>query len=385
MMKQYEDIIHRCFRCGYCKLTEGYTDFNCPPHRAFRFESYSPGGRMWLIRALMNHEISNTEHYREILFSCTMCANCVEHCVFPFKEDLVNIFVAARGELINTGVIPPGVRDFLKNIQLSGNPYKQPARERAQWAHDLGIPEYTDQEYLLYVGCVGSYDEQGQKSAKAVARLLLHAGVSFGILGRNELCEGNEVRFLGDEALFAYLAKQNIDQFSELGIRKIITVDPHAYNALKNDYPPLGGEFDVFHYTQILAPLMDSDRFALSKYPVALTYHDPCYLGRHNNEYDAPRKILMSVPGLQMTELDTSGENSLCCGGGGGNFFTDILGSGQDSPARVRVRQAHDAGIRIIAVACPMCAKMLTDAVRTEEFSGDLEVLDIAEVVHRAL
>ena len=385
MMKRYEDIIHRCFRCGYCKLTEGYTDFNCPPHRAFRFESYSPGGRMWLIRALLNHDISNTEHYREILFSCTMCANCVEHCIFTFKEDLVNIFVAARGELINTGIIPPGVRDFLKNIQLSGNPYKQPARERAQWAHDLEIPEYTDQEYLLYVGCVGSYDEQGRKSAKAVARLLLHAGVSFGILGEHELCDGNEVRFLGDEALFEYLAKLNIDQFGKRGIRKIITVDPHAYNALKNDYPPLGGEFDVFHYTQILAPLMDSDRLSLSEYPVALTYHDPCYLGRHNNEYDAPRKILASVPGLQITELDTSGENSLCCGGGGGNFFTDILGSDQDSPARIRVRQAHDAGNRIIAVACPMCAKMLTDAVKTEGLSDDLEVLDIAEVVLRSL
>jgi len=385
MMKQYEDIIHRCFRCGYCKLTEGYRDFNCPPHQAFRFESYSPGGRMWLIRAFLNKEIKNTERYREILFSCSMCANCMEHCIFPFKDDLVNIFVAARGELVDSGVIPPGVRDFLKNIQLAGNPYKQPAGERALWAENLEIPEYTDQEYLLYVGCVGSYDEQGKKSATAIARILMHAGVSFGILGANELCEGNEVRFLGDQGLFAYLAEQNIGQFSRLGIKKIITVDPHAYNALKNDYPRLGGEFEVFHYTQILAPLMDSDRFALSEYPLALTYHDPCYLGRHNNEYDAPRIILASVPGLKITELDTSGENSLCCGGGGGNFFTDILGSGEESPARMRVRQAHDAGADIIAVACPMCAKMLTDAVKTEELSDDLEVLDIAEVILRAL
>lgn len=340
---------------------------------------------MWLIRALMNNEIFNTGHYREILFSCTMCANCVEHCVFPFKDDLVNIFVAARGDLVESGVVPPSVRDFLKNIQLSGNPYKQPADERAHWSRDLNIPEYTDQEYLLYVGCVGSYDEQGRKSAAAVAKVLAHAGVSFGILGAKELCEGNEVRFLGDKGLFEFLAVQNIEQFKRLGIRKIITVDPHAYNALKNDYPPLGGDFEVFHYTQVLAQLMNSERFTLTQYPVKATYHDPCYLGRHNGEYDAPRKILSLVPGLQMTEFDDSGENSLCCGGGGGNFFTDILGSSEDAPARVRVRQAHDAGVSIIAVACPMCAKMLTDAVKADELSDELEVQDIAEVIQKVL
>jgi len=340
---------------------------------------------MWLIRALLNGEISNTERYREILFSCTMCANCVEHCIFPFKDDLVNIFVAARGDLIESGVINPSVRDFLKNIQLAGNPYKQPAGERALWADGLDLPEYSDQEYLLYVGCVGSYDEQGRKSASAVARTLISAGVSFGILGANELCDGNEVRFLGDEGLFEYLAEQNIGQFNRLGIKKIMTVDPHAYNAFKNDYPVLGGDFEVFHYTQVLAVLMDSGKFTFSEYPLKAAYHDPCYLGRHNGEYDAPRKILASIPSLQVTELDTSGENSLCCGGGGGNFFTDILGSGEDSPARLRVRQAHDAGVDILVVACPMCAKMLTDAVKTEKLSEDLEVLDIAEVIQKAL
>ncbi|MBN1634991.1 MAG: (Fe-S)-binding protein [Deltaproteobacteria bacterium] len=384
MIKQYGDIMHRCFRCGYCKLTEEYTAFNCPPHRVFKFESYSPGGRMWLTRALLNNEITNSEHYREIMFSCTMCANCVEHCIFTFKDDLVNIFVAARGELVNAGVIPPGVRDYLKNIQISGNPFKLPATDRDKWANNLEVPEYTDQEYLLYVGCVGSYDEQGQKSSQAVAKLLLRAGVSFGILGKNEICDGNEVRFLGDQGLFEYLAKQNIEQFHKLGIKKIITVDPHAYNALKNDYPFFGGGFDVSHYTQIVEALIDSERFELSGYPVIAAYHDPCYLGRHNGEYEAPRKILQSIPGLKLIELDNSGENGLCCGGGGGNFFTDILGSGEESPARTRVRQAHAAGVNIIAVACPLCAKMLTDAVKTEHLSDVLEVFDIAEVVTRA-
>ncbi len=385
MNKEYEDIIHRCFRCGFCKLTEDYMAFNCPPHRTFRFESYSPGGRMWLIRAMMKGEISNTERYREILFSCSMCGNCAEHCIFPFKEDLLNIFVAAREDLVNSGVIPPGARDFLKNIQISGNPYKYPAEERDQWAEGLGIPEYADQEYLLYVGCVGSYDEQGKKSALAVARVLQKAGVSFGILGQKEMCEGNEARYLGDQGLFEYLAEQNIEQFKELGVKKIITIDPHAYNALKRDYPAQGGQFEVFHYTQILASMIDSIGFSASGYPMSLTYHDPCYLGRHNGEYDAPRRILAAIPGVQLKELDESGENSLCCGGGGGNFFTDILGSGEAAPARVRVLQARDAGVKVIAVACPTCAKMLADAVKTEELTDDIQVLDIAEVLLRAL
>jgi len=385
MIKDYEDIIHRCFRCGYCKLTDEYMAFNCPPYQAFRFESFSPGGRMWLIRAFMKGEIANTNRYREILYSCTMCANCTEHCIFPFKDDLTNIFIEARGELVESGVIPPGVRDVLKNIQLSGNPYKLPASQRADWAEGLQAPEYTGQEYLLYVGCVGSYDEQGKKSASAIAKVLAHAGVSFGILGADEICEGNEVRFLGDKGLFEYLAMQNIEQFKRSGIKKIITVDPHAYNAFKNHYSSLGGDFEVFHYTQVLAPIMDAGLSDLNRYKASITYHDPCYLGRHNNEYEAPRRILLSIPGLEMTELYESGENSLCCGGGGGNFFTDIIGSSHQAPARIRVRQARDAGVDIIAVACPMCAKMLTDALKAEGLSDDIEVLDIAEVLQRAM
>jgi Fe-S oxidoreductase len=382
---RYEDIVHRCFRCGYCKFTEDYSDFNCPSYRKFFFESYSPGGRMWLIRAWLSGEIENSDRFQEIIFSCATCANCVEHCVFTFSEDLVNIFIAAREELVNRGVIPPPVRDYLKNINISGNPYKEPVDERGKWAEGTRVEPYDGQDYLFYIGCVGSYDERAKKIAKAVGNLLAHAGISFGILGNRETCDGNEVRSLGEMGLFQFLAEQNISLFRGLGIQRVITLDPHAFNALKKDYPLLGGEFEVYHYTQILAPVIESKKIPMKNYQAKVTFHDPCYLGRHNGEYEAPRTILHAIPGLEVIEMDQSREDAFCCGGGGGNFFTDMLGGGEESPNRIRIRQAHATGAEIVAVACPQCAKMLDDAVKLEELEGQIEVLDVAEIATRAL
>ena len=378
---RYADIVHRCFRCGYCKFTGDYTDFNCPTYRKFRFETYSPGGRMWLIRAWLNQEIENSDRFQEILFSCATCANCVEHCVFTFSDDLVNIFISAREEMVGKGIIPPPVRDYFKNITISGNPYKEPAADRGRWAEGIPVETYTDQEYLFYVGCAGSYDERAKKIARAVCGLLLKAGVSMGILGERELCDGNEVRSLGEAGLFELLAGRNVEMFKELGIKKIVTLDPHAFNVFKNDYPDLGGEFEVYHYTQILWSLIQAGRVPLEGSGLKVTFHDPCYLGRHNGEYRAPRDILKAVPGLELTEMERNRENAFCCGGGGGNFFTDILGGGEDSPARIRVRDALDSGAETVAVACPQCARMLGDAVNAEGLEDRLVVRDIAEIL----
>jgi Fe-S oxidoreductase len=167
---KYEEIVHRCFRCGYCKFTEDYHDLNCPTYRKFRFETFSPGGRMWLIRAWLNNEIKTSERLQQILFSCATCANCVEHCVFTFKDDLVNIFIAAREKLVDEQIIPPAVRDYFKNIHISGNPYKEPEAERGKWAKGTGIKPFDAQEYLFYVGCVGSYDERAKKSPDPLGR-----------------------------------------------------------------------------------------------------------------------------------------------------------------------------------------------------------------------
>ncbi len=379
---KYEEILHRCFRCGYCKLPSDYLDINCPSYLRFRFETYSPGGRMWLLRAWLDGEIKTSPRLAEILYSCATCANCVEHCVFPkFKDDLLNAFIAGREELVNEGAVPPQVRDYFKAINIQGNPYKLPQDERGKWAEGLDVEPYAGQEYLFYVGCVGSYDERGKKMAQSVALLLGNLGVTFGILGSREFCDGNEVRSMGERGLFEHIAKQNIEQFKDLGVKKMITLSPHAYNAIRNDYPELGGDFDVYHYSQILKQMLKNAELKASGRPLRVTFHDPCYLGRHNKEFNSPRKVLLSLPDVEFIEMDRSRDNALCCGGGGGNFFTDILGPGSDSPARARVREALDTGAEVIAVACPNCAKMLEDAIKTEDIEDSIRVMDLAEIV----
>ncbi len=379
---EYADIIHRCFRCGYCKFTRDYRDFNCPTYRKFWFESYSPGGRMWLLRAWLNGEIPSSQRLAEIFYSCVTCGNCVEHCAMEFRENLVNIFVAARKEMIEKGLVPPAVRDYLKGIQTHGNPFKEPRQDRGKWAEGLGIRKYSGQEYLLYAGCVASYDDRGKKIARAVATALSDAGLSYGILAENEVSDGNEVRVLGEWDLFQMLAEDNIRLFNGLGVKKIITVSPHAYHAFKNEYPPLGGTFEVMHYTHALEQLVESGKLAFSSTTnVRVTYHDPCYLGRHNGVFDSPRNILRAMPGVRLTEMDKIKKNALCCGGGGGNFFTDIIGSGEGAPARVRIREAVETGASVLAVACPKCAKMFEDAIKAEALEGTIAVRDIAEIV----
>ena len=382
---EYQDIIHRCFRCGYCKLTEDYLAINCPPYRKYRFETFSPGGRLWLIRAWLENEIQTSDRLLEILYSCATCGNCAEHCVMKFREDLVNMMIASRSKMVDRGIIPPLVRDYLKDIQINGNPYKKPENERGDWARDTNMPLYKNQEYLFYVGCVGSYDERAQKIARHVAALLNNGGISSGILGNEETCDGNEVKVLGEYGLFQFLAEKNIETFQSKGIKKIITLSPHGFNAMKNEYPKLNGRFQVFHYTQILAGLMDEGKLKPSDLNLTVTYHDPCYLGRHNHEYETPRRVLKSIQGLTLIEMDQNRANAFCCGGGGGNFFTDILGGGMDSPNRIRIRQALETGADVVAVACPQCAKMLEDGIKAEELDDRLKVMDVSEILDLAI
>jgi Fe-S oxidoreductase len=379
---EYAEILHRCFRCGFCKLPGDYSNLNCPPYLQYRFETYSPGGRMWLLRAWLDKDILTSPRLSEILFSCTACGNCVEHCAFPgFKENILKAFTAGRGALVDEGMIPPAARDYFKAIQAYGNPYKLPEAERGEWARGLDLESYTHQDYLFYTGCVGSYDERGRQMARSVAGMLKRFGLSFGILGAEERCEGNEVNTMGERGLFEHLADRNIRQFRELGIRKVIVLSPHGFHALKNEYPGLGGDFEVYHYSQILAQSIGDQKFHSYNKELRVTYHDPCYLGRHNREYQAPRNILKAIPGVALVEMQRNMSDALCCGGGGGNFFTDMIGVGPDSPARVRVREAAETGAEVLAVACPTCAKMLEDAVKAESQDGRLRVMDLSEII----
>ena len=383
-MKEYAQQIHRCFRCGYCKFTSNYADFNCPSYVRYRFDTYSTGGRLWLINAWLKNDIEWSERLAEILYSCTTCKNCVEQCPMGFASDIVDWIVEARSDMVESGRIPPLVARFLDGIQRYGNPLRMLKSERGAWAHGIRIYEPGD-EYLFYVGCLGSYDELGQAMARSVAGLLSQQGVSFGILGAEEECCGSEAHRLGEMGLFQMLAEKNIQKFKELAVRKVVTLSPHAYDTMKNDYPQLGAGFEVYHYTQLLHDLIKKNKAIFSQVKARVTYHDPCLLGRYNKVYDVPREILQSIPGIELVEMERSRKDSFCCGGGSGNFAIDLLKGSEESPNRIRVKEAHKTGAEVMVVACPGCMTMFADALKSEGLEDKLNVKDISQIVNQAM
>ncbi|HOJ43774.1 MAG TPA: (Fe-S)-binding protein [Syntrophorhabdaceae bacterium] len=379
---KYSDIIHRCFKCGYCKFPENWIDVNnCPPYGRFRMESYSCGGRLWLTRAWLTEQLKWSEHLAEILYACTTCKNCEVKCPLRFSGDIVNMVVAAREVMVEKGTIPNKVKTFFENVELYGNPYGLSKSQRASWANN-GIERFNSHKYLLYVGCAGSYDERAKKAIFALARILKKAGVSFGILAEDEVCDGNEIRSLGEQGLFEILAEQNIEMFKKNGVRDVITFSPHAYNVFKNYYPASGGNFNVYHYTHILYDLLLQKRLRLKdSRGLKITYHDPCFLGRWHKEYEIPRQVIRAIPDAQFIEMEKSRDASLCCGGGSGNFYIDLLGGSPDSPARRRIREALTTGADIVATSCPKCLIMLEDAAKEEGLDQVLTVKDLSEII----
>ncbi len=386
-LEAYGNLLHRCFRCGYCKLPSEYCAFNCPSYNRYRMETYSPGGRLWLIRAVANKTIPPSRNYAAILYSCTMCGNCTEHCCLEFKDEILNIMTAARERLVDESILPPGVQKYLENVYAFGNPWKKPQRKRGDWANGTGIRLYDgNDEYLYYVGDVGSYHPRAGAASRAIGRLLLQSGISFGILGREEVSHGNEARGMGETALFEYLMDKNLELFRKKEVKKIVAYSPHAYNAMKNGYREMSGCPSVFHYLDIMKQILSEGRIDVSggKASIKVTYHDSCFLGRWNKKYDLPREILGRIPMVELVEMQRNRENAFCCGGGNGNVFTDMLGGSEHSPGRVRVREALSCGAEVIAVSCPACLVMLDDAVASEGVEHLVKVLDIAEIIEAA-
>jgi Fe-S oxidoreductase len=310
----------------------------------------------------------------------------VEQCALPkIKDELLAAFTAGKEKLVEEGRVPPAVRDCLTRLQQYGNPYGIPRKKRTDWAADLDVALFAGQDYLFFPGDVGAFDSRGREIARSVAALLKRLDVSFGILGEREVSDGNEARAMGESALFEVLAEENIRHFKELKVKKIIALSPHGFNTLKNDYPELGSGCRVFHYTEILATHMGRLSFPVAPAPMRITYHDPCYLGRHNGEYRAARSVLAALPGVALREMPRTLRDALCCGGGGGNLFTDVIGNGPESPARNRAAEACDTGAEILAVSCPSCAVMLADAVKTGNLEERIQVREISEIVNACL
>ncbi len=377
-LEEYREIIHRCFRCGYCKLTSDYNwrGFNCPEYNRFKVESYSPGGMLWLsYAAFVTGELKPDQHLSEIIYSCSMCGNCSAQCRFKFGTMVTEMLRRTREEIVENHpeLIPSIVKRFFQNVFKYGNPYGS-VEENENLKSE--IPLFNEQEYLLFISPLSFFDPLVTESALSLIRLFKKLNISFGTPGYEEICDGNEILMLGEKYLFKEIKKRNIEFMHSKGVKKIVTYSPHTYNAMKNYYKLEG--IEVLHYTQLLAEKVKKIRIK-ERFDKKITYHDPCFLGRYNGIYEEPRKILRYVAEENFVEMPRNRENSFCCGGGGGNFYTDFVGGGKDSPPRVRIREALSTGAEVVAVACPICKMMLTSGVKDE--AADLNVLDISEIL----
>lgn len=386
-LKDYKNIVHLCRLCGNCRQSGTTYLPCCPAGERFGLDEYYSRGKSVIAKGLLDGNLTWSQSIANSVYRCTLCAACVEQCPVEYKDHILNVYGALREEFVERSLVPKEIRNFLEDMQRFGNPFKESREKRGEWASDTKIRQYKEgDDFLYYVGCIGSYDERGMKIARSLGNVLLNSGLSFGILGSEEKCDGNEVNGLGEKGLFELLAKENIEIFQRLGIKKIVTLSPHAYNAIKNDYPQHDGHFEVKHYTQFLRDIIKDNKLNFSKdINAQVTYHDPCFLGRYNNEYDAPREILKDIPGIELVEMERNRENSFCCGGGGANFYTDLFGSKENSPARIRIREAYSTGAKILAVACPTCMTMLEDALKVEDLEQELTIMDISEIVEKAL
>ena len=330
----------------------------------------------------------------DVLWSCTTCGACVEQCPVDI-EHVDHIVDMRRYQVLIESNFPTEAGVMLRNLESRGNPWGAPPGTRDDWTKglDFAVPkasEGAEFEYLLWVGCAGSFDDRAKRTSRAVATLLHQAGVSFAILGGGETCTGDPARRLGNEFVFQGLAQQNVEVLGEAGVTKIIATCPHCFNTLANEYPQLGGRYEVVHHTQLLARLVGAGRLTPVTPVDSITYHDPCYLGRHNRVFAAPREVLGAVAGTAgtapgsgtLTEMPRHAERSFCCGGGGARMWMEERIGRRINTDRVDEALATGAGT--IAVGCPFCSTMLNDGVNSAG-AGTAEVVDVATVLLRSV
>ncbi len=334
----------------------------------------------------------------DVLWSCTMCGACVEQCPVDI-EHVDHVVDMRRYQVLIESAFPESANPMLRNVEHAGDPWGMGSSARLGWAADLPfevrvvgahgedrLPD--DVDYLFWVGCAGAMDDKAQRTTRAVAELLDAAGVSFMVLGEAEACTGDPARRMGNEFLFQMLARQNVDTLNAAGVRRIVATCAHCYNTLANEYPQLGGRYEVVHHTQLLARLVAEGRLTpISPVDATITYHDACYLGRHNRIFSPPRELLGSVPGARLAEMPRNRERSFCCGAGGARMWmAETIGQ------RINEYRADEAlSMRpdVVAAACPFCIVMLTDGVSLRQQQGrapeSVEVTDVSEVLLRSV
>jgi Fe-S oxidoreductase len=333
------DTLHICMQCGTCTGV-------CPWNLVI---SYSP-------RQILRQVSLGFEGSEEAVWNCVTCNTCVVRC--PRGIKLIDVFKAVRAVQLEAGASPESLAVPLGSMRGDGNPWGGKREERTQWAAGLEVPAFTpDHDYCFFTCCTLAYDPRNQQVGRALIQLLQRAGLSFGTLGTQESCCGDQARKVGADEVFQQLAGANIELFKERGVQRALVASPHCLNALTKDYGELDGALTSEHYTEVLDRLIADGRLKPAK-PLEqiVTYHDPCYLGRHNGIYDPPRRVLQSIPGLKLVEMPRSREESLCCGGGGGGAWAEY--PLEQRFAVLRVREALDTGAQVIATACPYCTLM---------------------------
>ncbi len=363
LIEMTDGAVAPCFQCGVCTAT-------CP-WGSVRDEPIS-------VRRLMRQAQLGLLSENEGIWLCTACAQCEPYC--PRGVPIVDVFRALRYLAWERREALEGLPSVLWSVYWNNNPLFQPPSQRTAWVENGQLADFdpSQHEYLLYVGCTSSYDRRAQNVARAVVKLLGAAGVSYGVLGEDEPCCGEAVLSMGHSPYFEEVAQKATAAFEKHSVKKVVTISPHCYDVFRNHYPELRDKVKIYHYTQLLAELIESGQLEFGGAPgLKATFHDPCLLGRGNQEYEAPRRVISSIPTIEMVEMEHTGIDSLCCGGGGGRMWMETEAGERFSD--LRVQEAIDIGAEVMVTACPSCIACLEDSVKAGGHK-DLLVLDVAEL-----
>lgn len=354
-----------CYQCGTCSAA-------CPWGRV---KKDRPSIRMMIREAQIGVRDPNG------LWLCTSCSACEESC--PRGVPIAKVLQGLRSLSWKKRSTPDGLSPVLWGIHQDGNPYCLPPSERMNWAKDLKLETFSAKhDMLLYVGCTASYDRRIQKVARAVVKLLRAGGVKFGVLGDAEPCCGESAMAMGHKEYAADIAKKNSQLFAEKGVKTLVAVSPHCWDMFVNHTPKPSDDFRALHYTQVLAELIADHKLELKgRFPKRVSFSDPCYLGRKNGEYEAPRKVLSAIHDLELSEMAESKEHGLCCGGGGGRMFLETEAG--ERFGDLRMEQAGEAKAEVLSTACPFCIACLQDSA--QQAGGKTAVMDVAEIALEAL